>query len=145
MYADSRFVGSDPPLVFRKRTTPPSGIVTSTHFSQMTGGVRWLRRMACESWRSPMESESPWPEMPMYVGSRFAALAPEVPDGMRPCTELNPCEPLMKYAVVLDEQPMPLIFAALCGGNASSQHACINAAVTESCPHPAQRVDIAPS
>src|SRR5258708_35945193 len=111
----------------------------------MTYSIRTLRRMACESWPSPMESESPSPEMPMYVRSRFAALAPEVTDGIRPCTELKPCEPFMKYAVVLDEQPMPLIFAALCGGNASSQHACISAAVTESCPHPAQSVDIAPS
>ena len=58
--------------------------------------------------------------------------------GMRPCTELNPCDCFMKYAVVLDEQPMPLILAARCGGRSRSQNACTSAAVTESCPHPAQ-------
>ena len=40
---------------------------------------------------------------------------------MRPCTALKPCDCFMKYAVVLDEQPMPLIFAARCGGTSSSQ------------------------
>ena len=30
---------------------------------------------------------------------------------MRPCTELKPCAPLTKYAVVFDEQPMPDSFA----------------------------------
>jgi hypothetical protein len=51
----------------------------------------------------------------------------------------------MKYAVVLDEQPMPLIFAARWGGTASSHMDCTSAAVTESCPHPAHSVDITPS
>ena len=64
---------------------------------------------------------------------------------MRPCTPLNPCDCFMKYAVVFDEQPMPLIFAARCGGTSSSQNAVIIAAVTESCPQPAQSVLIAPS
>src|SRR5580765_5677895 len=96
-----------------------------------------LRRMAWQSCPSPIDSESPSPEMPMYVRSRFAAFAPELTDGIRPCTELNPCDSFMKYAVVLDEQPMPLIFAARCGGSASSQHAWISAAVTESWPQPA--------
>ena len=43
--------------------------------------------------------------------------------GMRPCTELNPCDWLTKYAGVLDEQPMPLIFASLCGSISSSNTA----------------------
>ena len=77
--------------------------------------------------------------------SRFAAFAPLVTLGMRPCTELNPCDCFMKYAVVFDEQPMPLIFPARCGGTSSSQNDCTIAAVTESCPHPAQSVLIAPS
>ena len=51
----------------------------------------------------------------------------------------------MKYAVVFDEQPIPLIFAARCGGTSSSQNAVISAAVTESWPQPAQSVLIAPS
>src|SRR5258705_10923984 len=98
--------------------------------------------MACESWPSPMDNESPSPEMPMYTSSRFAAFAPVATLGMRPCTELKPCDCLMRYAVVFDEQPMPLIFAARCGGRSSSQNACTSAAVTESWPHPAQSVDI---
>src|SRR5436309_11473754 len=64
---------------------------------------------------------------------------------MRPCTPLNPCDCLRKYAVVFDEQPMPLIFAARCGGRSSSQSTWTSAAVTESCPQPAHSVDIAPS
>ena len=82
-----------------------------------------LRRIAWQSWPSPIESESPSPEMPMYVSSRFAALAPVASAGMRPCTLLNPCDCLRKYAVVFDEQPMPLIFAARCGGISSSHKA----------------------
>src|ERR1019366_6234652 len=77
--------------------------------------------------------------------SRFAAFAPLATLGMRPCTELNPCDCRMKYAVVLDEQPIPLIFAARCGGISSSQNARTIAAVTESWPHPAQSELIAPS
>src|SRR5262245_30757329 len=101
-----------------------------------------LRRITCASWPSPMDNESPSPEMPMYVSARLAAFAPLAIDGMRPCTELNPCDCFMKYAVVLDEQPIPLSFAARCGGISSSQNAWTSAAVTESCPHPAHNVDI---
>ena len=64
---------------------------------------------------------------------------------MRPCTELNPCDALKKYAGVFDEQPMPLIFATLCGGMSSSKNACTIAAVIESWPQPAHSVDIPPS
>src|SRR5262245_7446017 len=77
--------------------------------------------------------------------SLFAALAPVARAGMRPCTPLKPCDCLRKHAVVFDEHPIPLIFAARCGGTSSSQSACTSAAVTESWPHPAQSVDIAPS
>src|SRR3954470_5544296 len=76
---------------------------------------------------------------------RFAAFAPVASAGIRPCTPLNPCDCFRKYAVVFDEHPMPLIFAARCGGISSSQNACTSAAVTESCPQPAHNVDIAPS
>jgi len=79
-----------------------------------------------------MDSESPSPEMPMYTRSLFAAFAPVATAGMRPCTALNPWDCLMKYAVVFDEHPMPLIFAARCGGTSSSQNDCTMAAVTES-------------
>src|SRR5690349_23293314 len=40
---------------------------------------------------------------------------------------------------------MPLIFAIRCGGMESSQRARIRAAVIESCPQPAHKVDMAPS
>jgi len=52
--------------------------------------------MAWTSWPMPIDNESPSPEMPMYVSSRLAALAPVAMEGMRPCAELNPCAPLTK-------------------------------------------------
>jgi hypothetical protein len=64
---------------------------------------------------------------------------------MRPCTELNPCEPLTKYAVVFDEQPMPDSFTSCSGRSDRPQHASTIAAVTESWPHPAHKVDMLPS
>src|SRR5258708_20916481 len=64
---------------------------------------------------------------------------------MRPWTELNPCAPLTKYAVVFDEQPMPDSLTNCSGCNDSPQHASTRAAVTESWPHPAHRVDMLPS
>ena len=103
-----------------------------TPLLSITYNMRTLRRIACDNCPSPIESESPSPEIPMYVRSRLAAFAPDVTDGIRPCTELNPCDCFMKYAVVFDEQPMPLIFAARCGGKSSSQNAYTSAAVTES-------------
>ncbi len=50
----------------------------------------------------------------------LSPFAPVVTEGMRPWTELKPCEPLTKYAGVFDEQPMPESFAILCGGIESS-------------------------
>src|SRR5580704_16805950 len=107
--------------------------------------MRTLRRMAWQRWPSPIERESPSPEMPMYVSSRLAAIAPEAMAAMRPCAELKPCALLTKYAGVFDEQPMPLIFAMLCGTMDNSQSARTIAAVIESCPHPAHNVDMEPS
>ena len=40
---------------------------------------------------------------------------------------------------------MPLSFAIMCGSIESSQKARVMAAVMESCPQPAQSVDMAPS
>ena len=51
----------------------------------------------------------------------------------------------MKYAGVFEEQPIPESLAARCGATSLSHNAWIRAAVMESCPHPAQRVDIEPS
>ena len=104
-----------------------------------------FRRIAWLICPMPIESESPSPEIPMQMRSRFAAFAPLAIAGIRPCTELNPCDCFMKYAVVLDEHPMPLSFAAMCGGTSFSQKAWMSAAVTLSWPQPAQRVDIEPS
>ena len=49
------------------------------------------------------------------------------------------------YLMPLFLVTMPLIFAARCGGTSSSHSAWTSAAVIESCPQPAQSVDIAPS
>src|SRR5215218_10716411 len=103
--------------------------------------MRGFRRNAWQSCPSPMESESPSPEIPMQTSLRLAACAPLAIDGIRPCTPLKPCDWRRKYAVVFDEQPIPLSLATPYGGRSSSQHASTSAAVTESCPHPAQRVD----
>jgi hypothetical protein len=65
--------------------------------------------------------------------------------GMRPCAELKPCAPFTKYAGVFDEQPMPLIFASMCGRIDISHSALTIAAVMESCPQPAHSVDMEPS
>src|SRR5690606_21220698 len=93
----------------------------------------------------PIDRESPSPDTPIRCSSRFAADAPVAIDGIRPCTELKPCDAPRKYAGVFDEQPMPLTFAARCGGTSSSKKACTIAAVIESWPQPAQSVDIPPS
>src|SRR5215469_8357991 len=113
-------------------------------FSTMYSMLR-LRRMAWQNCPSPMESVSPSPDTPMYESLRLAAFAPMAMDGMRPCTELKPWPPLTKYAVVLDEQPMPDSFTTFCGSSDSAQLASTIAAVMESCPQPAQSVESAPS
>src|ERR1700722_6215054 len=64
---------------------------------------------------------------------------------MRPCTELKPWEPLTKYDVVFEEQPMPDSFTSCSGRKSRPQQASMMAAVTESCPQPAQSVDMVPS
>ena len=52
--------------------------------------MRGLRRMAWQSCPSPIDSESPSPEMPTQTRRRLAAWAPLATDGMRPCTLLKP-------------------------------------------------------
>ena len=56
----------------------------------------------------PIEAVSPSPLTPMQTSLRFARIAPVATEGMRPCTALKLWERLMKYAGVLEEQPMPL-------------------------------------
>src|ERR1700733_1692625 len=64
---------------------------------------------------------------------------------MRPCTELNPCEPPTKYAVVLEEHPIPDSLTSCSGRSERPQHASMIDAVTESWPQPAHSVDMLPS
>src|ERR1700674_165910 len=64
---------------------------------------------------------------------------------MRPCTEIKPCEPPTKYAVVFDEHPMPDSFTSCSGRIERPQPASMIDAVTESWPHPAHKVDMLPS
>src|SRR6478735_4036046 len=107
--------------------------------------MRTPRRMAWANWPSPIDAESPSPETPRYSKSRLARLAPVSTDGMRPCTELKPCELPRKYVGVFDEQPMPEILATRCGSIDSSKQAWMMDAVIESCPHPAHSVETVPS
>ena len=65
--------------------------------------------------------------------------------GIRPCTPLNPWDWDRKYVGVLAEHPIPESFATRWGGISSAQNASMIAAVTESCPHPAQSVEVVPS
>src|SRR6202023_1773875 len=104
-----------------------------------------LRRIAWQNCPRPMERVSPSPETPMYCRLRLAAFAPLAIEGMRPCTELNPCDPPTKYAVVFDEQPMPDNFTNCSGRSERPQHASMMDAVTESWPQPAHKVDMLPS
>ncbi len=62
-----------------------------TPLFSITYSMFTLRRMAWQSWPSPIDSESPSPEMPMDTSSRLAAPTPDAIAGMRPCTALKPC------------------------------------------------------
>src|SRR5262249_23058519 len=113
-------------------------------FSMMYSMLR-LRRMAWQNCPSPMDSVSPSPDTPTYLSFRLAAFAPLSNQGMRPLAEVKTCPPLTKYAVVLDEQPIPDSFTRFCGSIDNSQVASTSAAVMESWPQPAHKVDSAPS
>src|SRR5262245_19860868 len=93
----------------------------------------------------PIEAVSPSPDTPTPISVRFASSAPVATDGMRPWTALKPHALLRKYAVVFDEQPMPLIFATLYGFIPSSHSAWISAAVIASWPQPLHSVEATPS
>jgi hypothetical protein len=74
----------------------------------------------------------------------FASMAPVATDGIRPCTELNPCEPLRKYAGLLLEHPMPDSFNTFLASTPISKHASITRSVIALCPHPAHNVVLLP-
>src|SRR5262249_38463571 len=113
-------------------------------FSTMYSMLR-LRRIAWQNCPRPMDNVSPSPDTPTYFSLRLAAFAPIAIEGMRPWTELKPCPPLTKYAVVFDEHPMPQSFTRFRGSTDSSHVASTIAAVMESWPQPAHNVDNAPS
>jgi len=54
------------------------------------------RRTMCANWPRPIDALSPSPETPMQYSSEFAMLAPVATEGMRPCTELKPCDRFRK-------------------------------------------------
>src|SRR5262245_15696069 len=93
----------------------------------------------------PIDAVSPSPETPTPISVRLARSAPVATEGMRPWTALKPQALLRKYAVVFDEQPMPLIFATLYGFIPSSHSAWISAAVIASWPQPLHSVEATPS
>src|SRR4029077_13417579 len=63
---------------------------------------------------------------------------------MRPCTLLKLCARLMKYAGVLDEQPMPDIFRTRSGCTPISYMASIMRSEITLCPQPAHSVVLPP-
>jgi hypothetical protein len=65
--------------------------------------------------------------------------------GVRSGGQLKPWPPLTKYAVVLEEQPMPESLTTSCGAMSLAQQASTIAAVIESWPQPAHSVEVAPS
>src|SRR5207247_9802769 len=103
-----------------------------------------LRRTMCRKFPSPIDAVSPSPEMPTVSTGRLAADTPVAIAAMRPCTALMPCDWPTKYAVVFDEQPMPLSLASLYGETPYSKSALISALVIASCPQPEHSVDSEP-
>src|ERR1700733_3426180 len=63
---------------------------------------------------------------------------------MRPCTLLKLNERLMKYAGLLDEQPMPLIFITRSGSTPISYMASTIRSEMALWPQPAHSVDLPP-
>ena len=92
----------------------------------------------------PMEAVSPSPETPIVVMVWLARMAPEAMAGMRPCTPLKACERLRKYAGVLDEQPMPLIFMTRSGSTPISNKASTMRSEMALWPQPAHSVLLPP-
>src|SRR5581483_4766124 len=103
-----------------------------------------LRRTMCRKWPRPIDAVSPSPETPTLTSWRLAALTPTAIAAMRPWTALKPCDWPRKYAVVFDEQPMPLSFARLYGEIPYSNIALISELVIASCPQPEHSVDSEP-
>jgi hypothetical protein len=103
-----------------------------------------LRRIRWTNWPMPMAPVSPSPLTPMAIILRLATTAPVATDGMRPCTELKPCDWLRKYAGLLLEQPMPESFTTDVGSTPISKKASMMRSVIALWPHPAQSVVLLP-
>jgi cysteine sulfinate desulfinase/cysteine desulfurase-like protein len=117
--------------------TERTKVVSLTWVSNMLGTINPVRQIADRAHEVGavviVDAAQAVPHLPVDVVASGA------------CTELKPWASRRKYVGVLDEQPMPLSFATLCGGMSSSQNARMIAAVMESWPQPAHSVDMAPS
>src|SRR5258705_7185123 len=92
----------------------------------------------------PIAPVSPSPLTPIASIERLASSAPVATDGMRPCTELKPCDWLRKYAGLLLEQPMPDSFRTRLASTPRSKHASMMRSEIALCPHPAHSVVLPP-
>ena len=91
-----------------------------------------------------MEAVSPSPLTPRAIRWRLASTAPVATEGMRPCTALKLCERPMKYAGLLDEQPMPLGLITRSGGTPISYMASMMRSEIALWPQPAHSVVLPP-
>src|SRR5829696_812034 len=103
-----------------------------------------FRRIRCTNWPMPIAPVSPSPLTPIARSFRFASRAPVATDGMRPWTELKPCEPPRKYAGLLLEQPIPDSLITSFGLMPISKNASMMRSEIALCPQPAQSVVLPP-
>src|SRR6185295_19341930 len=103
-----------------------------------------LRRIRCTNCPMPIAPVSPSPLTPIDSMLRLASIAPVATDGMRPCTELKPCDGLRKYAGLLLEQPLPESLITRLGSTPMSKKASMMRSEIALCPHPAQSVVLLP-
>src|SRR5690242_1655326 len=92
----------------------------------------------------PIAPVSPSPLTPMAISFRLASVAPVPTDGMRPWTELNPCDPPRKYAGLLLEQPIPESLITFLGSMPMSKNASMMRSEMALWPQPAQSVVLPP-
>ena len=92
----------------------------------------------------PIAPVSPSPLTPIASMFLLASIAPVATDGMRPCTELKPCDGFRKYAGLLLEQPMPESFSTRFGSTPISKNASMMRSEIALCPHPAHSVVLLP-
>ena len=91
-----------------------------------------------------MAPVSPSPVTPTAIILRLATTAPVATDGMRPCTELKPCDVPRKYAGLLLEHPMPDSLMTWLGSTPISKNESINRSVMALWPQPAHSVVLVP-